>query len=254
MLFPMLLRRGGGWSPAKDANLAWWIAARLGGLWQTTARLALADDNDEVIGDVEDQGPNGYDVSQTTTAKKPTFQGGVVNGLPVMRFDGSDDLLVRSVANWQVADAAGMLFVVANASDNDHVVSSSDEGSTSRHILFAPRSQIIQRNADTQDTVRGGVGTGAWHIFVFASTGTAYKIFIDGVDQDPLSVAGGANNGDWLVDIPGTRDNLVVGAWKNTTEHNFMTGDIAEIFYISGYDADVVASGLGYLNGMYAIY
>lgn len=63
---------------------AWYAADQIGGLI----------DNDPV-GTWSDLSGNGHDVSNTGTAR-PTYKTGIQNGLPVVRFDGTDDLLNTS--------------------------------------------------------------------------------------------------------------------------------------------------------------
>ena len=52
--------------------------------------------DDDLIATWLDQSGNGRNVTQATGAKKPTYKTGIINGLPVVRCDGSDDYLQSS--------------------------------------------------------------------------------------------------------------------------------------------------------------
>lgn len=83
-------------TPAKLANLV---------LWHRADALGLVDL--DPIPSIADQSGNGSSASQGTGAAQFTYRSGIVNGLPVMRLDGVDD--VEDVADSGLLDnAAGM--------------------------------------------------------------------------------------------------------------------------------------------------
>lgn len=75
-------RRGGvAWSPRNLPGLALWLAAdKLTGLADGAA-----------VATWPDASGNGRDAAQATAAKRPTYRTNVLNGKPVLRFDGVDD-------------------------------------------------------------------------------------------------------------------------------------------------------------------
>lgn len=89
---------GAAFTPADLPNLAGW--------WDFS-QLALADG--AAISSVTDLSPTGIDFSQGTVGKRPTFKTGILNGLGVARFDGTDDALGAVIA----ASASQTLFIVA---------------------------------------------------------------------------------------------------------------------------------------------
>ena len=77
--------------PTGIAGLQLWLDANdAATLFQDAAKTIPADDGD-VVGAWADKSGNGLDATQTTTAAKPTLQFNIVNGKPVIRFDGTDD-------------------------------------------------------------------------------------------------------------------------------------------------------------------
>lgn len=239
-------------SPASVVGLSLWLKAGVG-MYTDSAMTIPATNDLDVIGGWQDQSGNDYHVTQAAAAKKPTLRLNIVNGKPVARFDGVDDLLVNATAVWQ-ADQSGLMLIVANINAARAVFSSADQGGNTRYLFFEGTTEITQRNADVADSVSGGVGAGAWHLLEFGSTAVVFKIFIDTVDQDPLVVGGGANNGDWFGDTL-LRDNFAVGALKRVAEAHWITGDIAELLYYDNYPSAADRQAIrGYLNLEYAIY
>lgn len=64
-------------------------------LWLRADGITGLSDGDAVTTWPDESG-EGNDATQATTAKKPSYETGVLNGLPVVRFDGVDDLLQGS--------------------------------------------------------------------------------------------------------------------------------------------------------------
>ena len=88
-------------SPTDIAGLVLWLAADLG--------LALSDGDPVVTW--PDQSGNGNDVTQPVAAARPTFRTAVINGEPVVRFDGVDDVL-RNLSNMGLTTICTILTVI----------------------------------------------------------------------------------------------------------------------------------------------
>lgn len=70
-------------------------ARHAGAMFVLDARFINQADN-TAVSTWADRSGNGYDVSQATGANQPTLQTGEVGGSSIVRFDGSNDYLVRS--------------------------------------------------------------------------------------------------------------------------------------------------------------
>lgn len=81
-----------GFLPTHIAGCKLWLRADRG-LWQDAARTTPATADGDPIGAWEDLSGNGNHATQSTAAAKPTLKLGVMNGQPVIRFDGVDDWL-----------------------------------------------------------------------------------------------------------------------------------------------------------------
>jgi hypothetical protein len=80
-----------------------------GAVWDNSEPFTEPIDDGTAVRLWSDQSGNGYDATQSTTAARPTYIASGLNGLPVVRFDGTDDRLALG------ASALGMLRNVAGA-------------------------------------------------------------------------------------------------------------------------------------------
>lgn len=242
-----------------------WVPSDLAGLvlWLDADVITSLSDGDPV-GTWSDQSGNGNDVTQATTAKKPTYKTSIINSLPVVRFDGTDDGLV--LADNLSTATEGTIFVVlqltAVLADWQTPVTSSDEAAATRfwfcrayHDASSPYIRIRQRNDDAADTIDGSttITAGAVYLQVWQSSGAAYSLRVNGNDETEV-VDAGTNSGDWLGDTA-DRDNFVVGMAKRSSEGAWLKGDIGEVIV---YDTSLSAGDLGdvetYLNNKWSIY
>ncbi len=82
-----MARRTGGavWTPASITGLQWWLKAD---------SLALSDG--DAVSSWSDSSGNGYTATQGTGANQPIYKASILNGKPVVRFDGSNDKLTTA--------------------------------------------------------------------------------------------------------------------------------------------------------------
>ncbi|MCB0397222.1 MAG: T9SS type A sorting domain-containing protein [Flavobacteriales bacterium] len=102
-----------------------------------------------------DQSGNNNDMSQGTAGYQPTWVDGVINGKPVIRFDGSDDVLDGTASNTMLGGAIediSVITVFRTASNSRGYLSQiKRDGSTSS--LFS-----IDINSDDGSTLAGSAG------------------------------------------------------------------------------------------------
>jgi len=151
-------------------------------------------------------------------------------------FDGTDDYLKNTTADWRVNDTAGTIiiwFKCGTTGVDQAFFGSADEGTSAYYIWFGIRSTnklvVFQYKNDTADDIRGGttVTDDAWHMASIVSSGTAYTIYLD-VTAESLTVSGGANNGDWFFDTT-NRDNFSVGNVIRSYNANHYKGYIGDV-------------------------
>jgi len=122
-----------------------------------------------------------------------------------IEFDGTDDYVDNSKANFRSGDSEGTIeaWIKTSSSTAQTLVMSGDEGTSNDFLGFmitnspAGALRVTQKRADTQDDLRGTttINDNEWHFVVLRSDGSTWTIFIDGVEED-LNVSGGANTGD----------------------------------------------------------
>ena len=188
---------------------------------------------------------NSFD--QRTTSQQPVVTPAVFRGKPGISF-ATDDLL-RSILGPYLVGSSGMImgffrFTVLAAA-NAALFSSSDEATDTSVLNFVARNTdadptitFFQRNAgDVSDALTAINQTqlvaAVTYLHIWRSDGTTYSARVNGRPQ-PLTVAAGANTGDWFGDTT-LRDNVVIGAWKRTTEVQFISARVALIL---GWDTD----------------
>ena len=155
-------------------------------------------------------------------------------------FDGTDDCVLNSIANFRSSDNTGSIVVRFKSTSTAAVktlFSSADEASTDDYLAFvlnfstAVGSIYVQYNiAGATIQVRTTATTfndGAEHTAVLKTNGSAWSIIVDGVNQG-LTVASGSNDGTWFADIS-NRDNISIGSLKRSSNIAFFDGSIFDV-------------------------
>lgn len=156
------------------------------------------------------------------------------SGLVVPDFDGTA-YIRNATANWRSADSQGailVLFRCTSVTVDRTLLGSPDEatGDDYLHFSIAPTTGLLRvaqvDHGGNLNLVTGAtnVGDSKWHTGALISTGTAWSILLDGV-AETLTVAQGANNGDWFADTV-NRDCIYVGANKAPTLAALLIGQI----------------------------
>ena len=186
------------------------------------------------MGTWSDLSGNGRDATQATAAKKPTYKTGILNGRPVVRFDGTDDYL-------DVPDFAytltGLTVAVVTTGTNTqgrwpfaHYEVNGDQRSWGiSHSSESLNKLKVNISADgTTTNLKNYAGstninTGS-HIMAFIFQTDTLALCVDGATETPVKHQDSTVNS--LHDSTG---NLTVGAMLNTTAVNFWDADIAEV-------------------------
>lgn len=244
----------------KQSAVAAFSPTNVSGLivWLKADSITSLSDADPVV-TWTDSSSNAYAFTQGTPGSRPTYKVNIVNGKPVVRFDGTDDYL--RVATAGISTASGAIYVVAtsnNVTPATTAFATADEASGTRWLQGpTPVSGLVhvaQSNNDTADDIIGDTTlvNGTWYVIAIRSSGTAYSMQVNATVQG-LTVGGGANTGDWGADITGL-DNMAVGALVTNSVTQPWNGDIAEVLvYSANPSAGDHASIMGYLGAKYAI-
>ncbi|KKQ86636.1 MAG: putative-Protein [Berkelbacteria bacterium GW2011_GWA2_38_9] len=154
-----------------------------------------------------------------------------------LTFDGASQYLTNTTADFRSADSAGSMsaWIKWTGSAQSAVFSSADTatadyyfkwnilGSANNYVIY-----IAQKNNDTADEIKGStpLNDSLWHLATVTSSGSAWKLYIDGV-AETITLVAGANSGDWFADTP-NRDNLNIGVTKTSAIGSYFNGTIAD--------------------------
>jgi hypothetical protein len=228
--FPMASGGGGAaaaaFAPSDIAGLQLWCKAD-----------ALVLNNDDPVTTWTDSSGAGHDLSQSSAGAKPTYKTNIVNGKPVIRFDGSSDVMAVTYTQLQPVTAFVIAACDTFAGDNRTLF----DGQTINTMIFRIDSAtgvttlyagaVLQHTAIVEDT---------WTILTAVVNGASSKIFVSG--GTPASGDAGAQ----------TFTGLTVG--RDGTSTAFWAGDIAEIIL---YDTSLSNANLNnvgtYLATKYAL-
>ena len=168
---------------------------------------------------VYDLSPNGYHLTEVNSL---CHQRGPLGDCTL--FPGFGCYLARTIANFRSADTKGTIEFVFKFNDAigaRDLFCSSDAPGWNNRLEFTLYTGIGSEKTLRILQVDGGalnrvetttkLYPGLWYHAVIVSSGTAWKIYVNGVD-DALSVVSGSNNGNWFADTS-ARDNITIGAY-----------------------------------------
>lgn len=202
-------------------------------LWFKADALVL-NDGDAVTTWADSSG-NGYDLSQSVAGEKPTYKTGILNGKPVVRFDGGDVLYRNSTAlslrahsmfvvfreNTQVT-SAGVFTLMSATNDYDSLDGFDYETSNNSSWFGA----IGSTSGSPYSALVSGSGAAPWGVYshvMATTTGTVYK---DGS-------AGGTDSTFNQLDVNSFGGFIMGGHWIGSAIYATLrlNGDVAELLW-----------------------
>lgn len=193
-------------APSDISGLKIWLKADAG---------AGSSDNDPV-GTWTDQSGTSHDFTQATSGKKPLYKTNIRNGLPVVRFDGSDDELSGGDLS-AVFTTGGSVFAAMNAATNgsQKILGLETKNNDGWWSFAADGYWATFRSSRLSAT--GTFPTTGWHVYsLTADNGSNYKVWTDGVS----AISSGAFTFD------GGNAHLI---GKQTTNNQWLAFDYGEL-------------------------
>jgi len=181
-----------------------------------------------------DTSGNGFNATQSTSTRRPTYITGAINGLPVVRFSATstnylaltrpveDDFTIICVYRASQGIGTGTAFYQGAGLVNGEVANTVNDFGLSLNV----NGRLLAGTGNPDTTIASSSTSftnGQPHIVVFRRTRSsgALTLYVDGVLQ------GSATGGKQSLTTP---TQLVLGAQQ--TLNNYLTGDIAEVkFY-----------------------
>lgn len=220
-------------------------------LWLDASTLTLAD-NDPVASWTDLSG-NGNHATESTN--KPTFKTNIVNSLPVVRFDGTNDKLLCATNLGFAADPAFSMFVVAKTGDNFATISplvNIRDFCWLGWNYFNGNTNFVYRDFGTHGFSNPKAATNAFHAYGLVhnpgtgdtATANSVRLYEDGVLKALASSSGGT-------DIA-TNDGVVAIGHNNNSY--YANADIAEVvLFDRPVSESVIAKMHDYLSAKYGI-
>ncbi len=188
--------------------------------------------NNDPVATWTDSSGNGFNVTQATGSKKPLYKTSILNGLPVVRFDGTDDELGTGTLWGTVVNSTISIYTVIALIS---VTSSAAAAATT----YDDAALLVDNNGNI------GIGhtrdvSGALTVRAFnwdgnedfaALTGLTYGTWVRvAQDHDNVTLRTNANGGTFQTAASGAAvggGNMSFG--RNYTAAKFIAADVAEI-------------------------
>lgn len=220
-------------APTDISGCKLWLHAD-GTLWQDSARTVTATTDGDPVGAADDGSGSGNHALQATSGARPTLKLSLLNGKPVLRFDGDDDVLITP------SFTAQTLFLVIVPKSNKLVDSAwgqsgVDTSNIRRAVSSATNWRGVSGDTNANDFSDGG------------------SFFVDSVATDA------ASDGDWHY-LSALASSPLVMSWAIGGQTAYGTGvggrylacDIAEVIvYDSALGSTDRASVEAYLTAKY---
>jgi hypothetical protein len=205
-------------------------------LWLRADSLGLS--NGAAVSSWSDESGNSSHATQVTSTKQPIFTTNVINGLPVVRFDITDDFMLTADLAGAPLAQPNTIFIVASLPNTRTIL---DGKTTAGRARVNSNGTVVRMNGGTSvDTTGVTSGTTLRIYSVFFNT-TNSGMYINGT-----SVLSAANTGS------NSLTALHLGC--DASETAFFGGDLAEVIVYAGAlssaDREVVET---YLSQKYAI-
>lgn len=208
----------GGFNPATYGTVLVWLKAD---------SLSLSDG--DPVSTWSDSSGNGNDATSSSTAR-PTYKTNILNGLPILRFDGSNDYIQGSSV---ISSTTLTAFVVGShnvgSAGFPRLVSfgkpgTNDYDSPSRAIAFySINNGTVYAYRDSLTRSYGSFGNGTYHQATCVYDGTNNTVYVDG----PSAAGAIASSGTFDITI------YSIGANTVPASSDFLDGDIAEVIIYS---------------------
>jgi hypothetical protein len=197
VLTPLYIPGGTGLPPDGITGLVGW--------WEADAITGLSD-NDPVTTWL-DQSSALADVSQSSATFKPIYKTAIVNGLPVVRFDGIDDWLYGAPFASPLAQPTTVVAVARTshaAAANEQVFSGLT--GTNRHVLYITGSawNIYAQTGGSGTTIAGNAAVdNQWYVVIGVFNGGTSLIEVSGAAPITGSVGTNPLDGPLIGNDPG---------------------------------------------------
>jgi hypothetical protein len=196
-------------------------------------------------------GPSAYDATNSTAGERPSIIASVLNGLPVIRFDGTTDNLEYLTASAVGQDVGSILMLAVAREDADNagvIFGAAIDGTSARANMTMKSSGGRRLDSDSFVSVTGLNSATEWGVLagLLDSTNGDARFYSNGTME--------SENLTWQT--PGNTSNTTsarfrIGAGTSTSPTALFDGDIAEIIVLQG-DANTTTTNRQLCEGYLA--
>jgi hypothetical protein len=213
-------------------------------LWLDAGDLELTLADGDEVATWEDRSFAGNDADQASPGYRPLLKTGIVNGKPVVRFDGSDDYLNSTLP---MSPAARTMVAVVKPGGGTYraLIAGDIAGSLEWRLDDGTNYQALVKEYVAGIGTSTDAVTSAFHVLAFTyADGSSYAFQLDG------SPSGSGSHSQVLT--TGSTAKFA-RAWATVTQEIF-GGDLAEIFaYDAVLDPGDLAALTAWLQAKYAL-
>jgi hypothetical protein len=203
---------------------AWYKADAISGVADGTAVAAWADSSG-----------NGHTATAPASGRAPVYKAGVVNGLPVLRFDGVDDQLQ---AYWSLAQPTTVFVVYAVRASNGSLQFVTDGFNNATMADYVTPTDFGMY-AGGSTVTKSGFTYGAFHVVASTFAGASSALYPDG--------------GPAVTGNPGGASPLGITVGASGADAVAAAADVAEVVVYNRALASSEVDGVGrYLAAKYA--
>lgn len=202
------------WSPSNLGSgvlTAWYKADSISG-----------SDGDGISAWTDSSG-NGYDLAQSLSARQPTLQTNELNALPVVRYDGSNDILSDSdIADLDVGTGDIWVATVFKAPDDSTASFILEKGNNEFAVMNTAAGELQIRLGGTTNIPLQSAGNWSRTDFVMVTGSRVSSTCTGFVDGSAMTTTNTTNTGS-------ISNSNVLDVGAAAVAGNPLTGDIAEV-------------------------
>ena len=208
-------------------------------LWLKTDAITGLN-NDDPVATWSDFSGNVNNLTQGTATRRPIYKTNEINGKPIIRFDGSNDHLIRNpFAGFATTQITAIVVNKNNGEVNDGILSYASTASDNNFLLYNSASVNIYRNGNINtSTVMNDnnfhIGCASWR----SASGTS-RYYKDGVQTYSGTIASGASITSGGSFVIAEEQDAVGGGFDAGQAH---AGDFAEVILFNFFlnDAQII--------------
>lgn len=185
-------------------------------VWYKADAITGLNDADPVANWVDSSG-NGRDAGQSTAGLRPVYKTAIINSLPVVRYDATDDALTTTSIAHGIGTGDWSFWAVGYNTDVSRVyLGLAGNGTFDPAFYVDTGSPHIYWNADYDWATT--ISNNTWYLFYWQRSGTTVSCYVNGVLDATTHTISDAftTNSSWIVGNQASGSNRPFG------------GDIAE--------------------------